>query len=445
MNPENSLVGLRGFLIDAPDYGRIRARSDGAIILDGTQIVEVGDYREISNQPRAQPVRWSHSPRAAIFPGLIDLHTHLPQYPAVARGECELLPWLRRHIFPLEREFKGARVGPEAAAFFAELARHGTTTAMVYSAIFEDSTEAAFHAALSSGLRVIMGKMMMDVGSYGNLQPTKVVSISLHESERLCRAWHGAGGGLIEYAVSPRFAVSCSEKMMRGAADLAQRYGVYIQSHLAENLEEIEKVRHQFPSAQDYTDVYEQCGMLTERTVLGHCIHLSDREREALATRGVRVAHCPTANLFLTSGVMPLDQMRAAGLHIGLGSDVGAGTELNLWQVMRSAIESQKVRAMFQEGVTIPTAGEVLHLATQGAAEALGKGQLIGTFEVGKEADITVMDLGALLPYRQARAVQELTPEDVLNLCIYRGGPAAVLETIVRGQSVFRAPEPELF
>ncbi len=198
MNPENSLVGLRGFLIDAPDYGRIRARSDGAIILDGTQIVEVGDYREISNQPRAQPVRWSHSPRAAIFPGLIDLHTHLPQYPAVARGECELLPWLRRHNFPLEREFKGARVGPEAAAFFAELARHGTTTAMVYSAIFEDSTEAAFHAALSSGLRVIMGKMMMDVGSYGNLQPTKVVSISLHESERLCRAWHGAGGGLIE-------------------------------------------------------------------------------------------------------------------------------------------------------------------------------------------------------------------------------------------------------
>jgi guanine deaminase len=441
----DTLLGLRGYLIDCPEYGRVRARSDGAVILEGTQIAEVGDYRELSNQPRSQPIRWMHSQRAAIFPGLIDLHTHLPQYPAVARGDCELLPWLRRHIFPLEREFKGARVGPEAAAFFAELARHGTTTAMVYSAIFEDSTEAAFHAALSSGLRVIMGKMMMDVGSYGNLQPTKVLSISLHESERLCRTWHGAGQGLIEYAVSPRFAVSCSEKMMRGAAELAARHGAYLQTHLAENLEEIEKVRHQFPSAQDYTDVYEQCGLLTERTVLGHCIHLSEREREALASRGARIAHCPTANLFLTSGVMPLDRMRAAGLHIGLGSDVGAGTELNLWQVMRSCIESQKVRAMCTEGVVIPTSGEVLYLATQGAAEALGKGSVIGTFEVGKEADITVMDLGSLIPYRQSKALHDLTPDDVLNLCIYRGGPHAVIETFVRGQSVFRAPEPELF
>jgi guanine deaminase len=290
-----------------------------------------------------------------------------------------------------------------------------------------------------------MGKMMMDVGSYGNLQPTKVVSISLHETERLCKTWHGAGEGLIEYAVSPRFAVSCSEKMMRGAAEVAAKYGAYLQTHLAENLEEIEKVRHQFPGAQDYTDVYDQCGLLTERTVLGHCIHLSDREREALAARGARVAHCPTANLFLTSGIMPLDRLRAAGLLIGLGSDVGAGTELNLWQVMRSAIESQKARAMFEADVQIPSPGAVLHLATMGAAEALGKGATIGSFEVGKEADITVMDLGALLPYRQSKAADELTPEDALNLCIYRGGPHAVLETFVRGRSVFRAPEPELF
>jgi len=441
----DSLLGLRGFLIEAPEPGRVRSRSDGAIVIEGTQIAEVGDYREISARPHAQPIRWLHTQGAAIFPGLIDLHTHLPQYPAVARGDCELLPWLRRHIFPLEREFKGARVGPEAAAFFAELARHGTTSAMVYAAIFEDSTEAAFHAALASGLRVIMGKMMMDVGSYGNLQPTKVASISLHESERLCRTWHGAGAGLIEYAVSPRFAVACSEKMMRGAADLAARYGAYIQTHLAENLEEIEKVRHQFPGALDYTDVYEQCGLLTERTVLGHCIHLSDREREAIAARGASVAHCPTANLFLNSGIMPLERMRAAGLRIGLGSDVGAGPELNMWQVMRTAIETQKIRAMYEPGVHIPTAGEALHLATQGAAEALGKGEVVGTFDIGKEADLTVMNLGALVPYRQSRSGHELTAEDVLNLCIYRGGPAAVLETMVRGRSVFHAPAPELF
>ena len=191
----------------------------------------------------------------------------MPQYPAVARGTSELLPWLRTQIFPLEREFTGPKGRRQAGAFFPELARHGTTTAMLYTAIYEDSTEAAFHAAAKSGLRIIMGKMMMDVGSYGNLQPTKIVSISLHESERLCKTWHGAAEGLIDYAFSPRFAVACSEKLMRSAAELAAQYGAYIQTHLAENREEIEKVRNQFTWAEDYTAVYEKCGMLGPRTV----------------------------------------------------------------------------------------------------------------------------------------------------------------------------------
>ncbi len=440
------LLGLRGCLIDAPEYDRLRSRSDGALVLDGRRIAEMGDYSELFRKLRPRPVRWLHSARAAIFPGLIDLHTHLPQYPAVARGQSDLLPWLRQHIFPLEREFTGVKGRREAGAFFAELARNGTTTAMVYGAIFEDSCEAAFHAAAASGLRVIMGKMMMDVGSYGQLQPTKIVSISLHESERLCKTWHGADEGRIDYAFSPRFAVACSEKLMRGAAELAENYGAFIQTHLAENLEEIEKVRHQFPAAKDYTDVYEQCGLLTPRTVLGHCIHLSAREREAMAAAGANVAHCPTANLFLGSGIMPLDRTRAAGLRVGLGSDVAAGPELNLWRVMRAALESQKARSFYEKDTAVPSLATVLHLATQGAANALGKGALVGTFDVGKEADLTVMDIGALLPYRQSsKTIADLTAEDVLSLCIHRGGPEAVLETFVRGQSIHRAPEPELF
>ena len=400
----------------------------------------------MARKPRSQPVRWLHSNRVAVFPGLIDLHTHLPQYPAVARGTSELLPWLRQHIFPLEREFTGPKGRREAGAFFPELARHGTTTAMVYAAIFEDSAEAAFHAASKSGLRIIMGKMMMDVGSYGKLQPTKIVSISLHESERLCKTWHGANEGLIEYAFSPRFAVACSEKLMRGAADLAAKHGAYIQTHLAENLEEIEKVRNQFTWAQDYTEVYEKCGLLTPRTILGHGIHLGPREHEAIAAAGSSIAHCPTANLFLRSGILPLEKVRAAGIRIGLGTDVAAGPELNLWQVMRSAIESQKARGFYEKDVLVPSPATALHLATQGAAEALGKGGDIGSFEIGKEADLTIMNHGALLPYRQAsKTVANLTAEDIVSLCIYRGGPHAVVETFVRGQSVHRAVEPELF
>jgi len=446
VNAGSALTGLRGFLIDAPEWGKLRAWPDGGIVLDEGRIAEIGDYDTLAKKPRPQPVRWLHSPRVAIFPGLIDIHAHLPQYPAVARGTGQLLPWLRNYIFPLEREFTGPKGRREGGAFFSELARHGTTTAMLYTAIYEDSADAAFQAAEKSGLRIIMGKMMMDVGSYGNLQPTKIVSISLHETERLCKQWHGAADGLIDYAVSPRFAVACTEKLMRGAAELATKYGAYVQTHLAENHGEIERVRHQFTWARDYTDVYEKCGLLGPRTVLGHCIHLSDREREALAATRSVVAHCPTSNLYLSSGIMPLEKIRAAGLRIGLGSDVAAGPELNMWQVMRSTIESQKARSFYEPGAEVPTPAMALHLATQGAAEALGKGAAIGSFEIGKEADFTVMSFGALLPYRESsKATNNLTAEDILSLCIYRGGPHAVMETFVRGQSVHRALEPELF
>ena len=446
MSADASLIGIRGWLIDAPEPGKLRSWTDGALIIDGAQIAEVGDYDALSKKPRPQPVRWLHSDRVAVFPGLIDLHAHVPQYPVVARGTSDLLPWLRQYIFPAEREFTGPRGRREAGAFFTELARQGTTTAMLYTAIYEDSADACFHAAAQSGLRVIMGKMMMDVGSYGQLQPTKIKSISLAETERLLTKWNGANDGLIEYAVSPRFAVACSEDLMRSSADIAQRHGTYVQTHLAENLEEIEKVRNQFPWAADYTDVYEKCGLLTPRTMLGHCIHLSPRERERLAATGASAAHCPTANLFLRSGILALDTLRAAGVRVGLGSDVAAGPELNLWRVMRGCIEAQKARAFYEKDAAVPTPADALHLATQAAADALGKGRVIGSFDIGKEADVTVVDFGALLPYRKSsKAANDLTTEDVVSLCIYRGGPEATIETFVRGRSVYQAPAPGLF
>ncbi len=381
-----------------------------------------------------------------VFPGLIDVHSHVPQYPAVARGTSELLPWLQQSIFPLEREFTGGRARREATAFFAELAKQGTTTAMLYTAIFEDSCDAAFQAADQSGLRVIMGKMMMDLGSYGKLSPTQILTTSLQETERLCKTWHGAASGRLEYAVSPRFAVACTEEMMRAAGAVAAKHGTYIQTHLSENLDEVERVRTLHPWAQSYTDVYRGCGLLTSRTVLGHCIHLNDGERGMIAAAGASIAHCPTANLFLRSGILPLEKARAAGIRVGLGTDVAAGPELNLWRVMRSAIESQKARSFYQPEAEIPTPAAALHLATQGGALALGKGGVIGSFEVGKEADLAVIDYQALLPYRRAaKGINDLTAEDIVSVCIYRGGPDAVLETFVRGQSVYRAMAPELF
>ena len=152
----------------------------------------------------------------------------------------------------------------------------------------------------------------------GALQPKKILSVSLIESERLCRKWHGAAEGRLEYALSPRFAVTCSEKLMRSAAELAQRFGAYLQTHLAENREEIEKVHHLHMSARDYTDVYEMCGLLTPKTMLGHCLHLNSREIDAIAAAQSNIAHCPTSNLFLGSGLLKLDELLNAGLAIGL-------------------------------------------------------------------------------------------------------------------------------
>jgi guanine deaminase len=437
---EHDLFGLRGFVIDAPEFGTLRGRQRGAVIVENGRIGAVGDYDDLRRVQRTTPVRWLDHGAVAIFPGLIDCHTHLPQYSAVARGESELLPWLRQHIFPVEREFTGPKARAEAPQFFHELARHGTTTAMVYAAIYEDSCEIGFEAAKESGLRVILGKMMMDIGSYGQLQPKKVVSVSLMESERLCRKWHRAEEGRLEYAFSPRFAVACTEKLMRGAAEMAARFDAYLQTHLAENREEIEKIRHLYMGAHDYTHVYEKCGLLTPRTVLGHCIHLNPREIAAIAAAQSTVAHCPSSNLFLGSGLMKLDQLVKAGIAVGLGSDVAAGPELNMWRVMRAAIDVQKARTAYEPNLPALRPSEAFYLGTHGGACALGKADRIGTLDVGKEADLLVVDLSALAPYPEnQQALERLSTEDVLALCIYRGNAQANLETYVRGKCVYQA------
>ena len=438
---DGHLFGIRGFLIDTPDFGVLRGRPAGAVIIEKGKILARGDYDDLRRTHRTPAVNWIDYGKVAIFPGLIDCHTHLPQYSAVARGESELLPWLRQNIFPVERDFTGPKAREEAPQFFHELARHGTTTAMIYAAIYEDSCEIGFEAAKASGLRVILGKMMMDIASYGQIQPKKVLSISLVESERLCRKWHRTEEGRLEYAFSPRFAVTCSERMMRSAAELASRFGAYLQTHLAENREEIEKVHHHFMGARDYTHVYEKCGMLTPKTVLGHCIHLNPREIAAIAAAQSSVAHCPTSNLFLGSGLIKLDQLLKAGIAVGLGSDVAAGPELNMWQVMRAAIDVQKARGAYEPNLRPLRPNEALYLATQGGARALSKSEIIGTLDTGKEADLIIVDLATLLPYpKDAAALQELSAEDALALCIYRGGPQAILEAYVRGKTVYRSP-----
>ncbi len=379
-------------------------------------------------------------PATLVIPGLIDAHAHLPQYPLVGRHEPGLLPWLEKHVFPAERRFTGAARPPaelaaETDAFFAALAAHGITTAVLFAAIWEDSTRLAFETAARRGQRAIIGKVMMDEGSYGAAQPVRARQLSLAESRRLAADWHGANQGLLEYAVSPRFAVTCSMELLREAAALARDFDCFIQTHLAENHAEIAAVRRRFPDARDYTDVYDRAGLLGPRTLLGHCLHLAAAETATLAARGARVVHCPTSNLFLGSGLCPLDRLLAAGIPVALGSDVAAGPELNPFHVMRAAVETQQARRTLDPAVPPLTPAHAFHLATAGAAAALGKQGQIGRLDPGLDADLVELDLAALLPHGgRFAAPADLDANLLLSLLVHRGGPRAIRRCFVRGR-----------
>jgi guanine deaminase len=405
--------GLRGFLIDAPEPGRLRGIRDGGVWIEDGVIAAVGPFDDVRRTPGTERIQWQHSPEAVIIPGLIDLRANLAQYSVVTRVE--------RQAKLAEREFNAAAAREFAPLFFEALARNGTTCAMLRAAASEESCEVVFEEAEKFGARVIFGMTLAGADSV------------LESGERLCRKWHGRDGGRLEYAFSPRDAVVCGEEFLREAGLLARKFDAFLQAPLAE-------------TRDGAVAFYADCGLFGDRSVLAHCIHLDDEEVRLLAKSRSAVAHCPTSDLFLNGGVMPLDCMLAAGLRVGLGSNVAGGPELDLWRVMRCSIESQKVRSFYQPGVRVPTAAEVFYLATLGGACALGKEALIGTLDLGKDADLVVLDLAQALPYGARGNVHcDLSVEEVITMLAYRGGPQTVVETFVRGTSIYRAPAPLLF
>jgi len=264
------------------------------------------------------------------------------------------------------------------------------------------------------------------------LDDREVLELSLAQSRRLIERWHGRDGGRLCYAVTPRFAVACSEEMLRRSAALAAETGTYWQTHLAEDRHEIEEVHRLFPEAADYTAVYERAGALGPRSIFAHGIYLSDREVEALAASGASLAHCPSSNLFLASGAMPLARYRAAGLSIGLGSDVAGGPDLSLFSVMRAGAYVQSgLRTIRGDDGPILRPLDWLALASLQGARALGIGDSVGSLERGKEADFIAVD-----PRRTAPISGQQTddPSDLMSRLIYRERPDMVRGAWVRGR-----------
>ncbi|MDP9483006.1 MAG: amidohydrolase family protein, partial [Chloroflexota bacterium] len=322
---------------------------DGAIEVDASgRIVAIGPSpnRATGEGPVAVDLR-----PLVLMPGLVDLHVHLPQIPNAGVGAgLDLLSWLDRYIFPLEREFDGPAAERLAPAAFRAMAAAGTTTALMYGAVFEPSLEAAFRAAEAHGIRAIIGKVMMDRLTYDERLPAdRILATSLRQSADLCARWHGRDDGRLQYAFTPRFAVSCTADMLRESATLARQTGAYWQTHLSEDRNELREVARLFPEAIDYLDVYDRAGGLGSRTVLAHAIHLSAREVARIVETDTALAHCPASNLFLASGAMPLARYRAAGIRVGLGTDVAAGPELSILANMRAGAYTQSALRVLED------------------------------------------------------------------------------------------------
>ena len=374
-----------------------------------------------------------------LLPGMVDLHAHLPQLPNAGLGSgLDLLTWLDRYVFPLERQFDeeadAARLAPAA---FRTFAAAGTTTLLAYGAVYRASMDGAFRAAEEHGIRAILGKVMMDRITYDEtIDPSTILERSVRESAELIEAWHGRDDGRLGYAVTPRFAVSCSEDMLRESAALAARTGAWWQTHVSEDPGEIAEVARLFPEAEDYVDVYDRAGGLGTRTILAHAVHLGDRELSRLVETGTRVAHCPASNLFLASGIMPLARYLEAGLRVGLGSDVAGGPDPSIFSVMRVGAYAQAALRTVA-GDPRPMLGPLdwLRLGTLDGARALGLEGLVGSIEPGKEADLIAVDprLTAArrdLPYDAGR----VEPEEVMSRLIFRAHPDMVRGAWVRGR-----------
>jgi guanine deaminase len=368
------------------------------------------------------------------MPGMVDLHAHLPQLPNAGLGAgLDLLTWLERYIFPLEREFDEEAAEKLAPVAFRSFAAVGTTTAVVYGAVYEASLDACFRAAETHGIRAVIGKVMMDRLRYDpTVLDAEVLELSLRQSQNLIERWHGRDDGRLLYAVTPRFAVSCSAEMLRESAALAAATGAYWQTHLAEDRHEVEEVGELFPDAADYTDVYERAGGLGPKAILAHAIYLGEREIERLAATRSRVAHCPSSNLFLSSGAMPLARYLEAGISVGLGSDVAAGPDLSLFSVMRAGAYTQSgLRTML--GETRPSLATLdwLRMGSLEGARALGLEQRIGSLEPGKEADFICVDPRVTSP---TAAGEMSDPSDLMSRLIYRGRPDMIRGAWVRGR-----------
>lgn len=436
------LRGVRGSFLDFtgdPFYqaasASIRYFADGLLVLEKGTVQALGHYGELIDRYKGLAV--TDYSGMLITPGLIDTHIHFPQTEMMAAYGEQLLEWLNRYTFPTETKFRDITYARQVAALFLDqLLKNGTTTALVFAAVFPESVEAFFEAAEARRLRMIAGKVMMDRHAPEALCDT--AESSYHQTKQLIQKWHHRGRLL--YAVTPRFAATSSEAQLQLAGKLLTEFpDVYLHTHLSENVNEVAWIEQLFPQCKGYLDVYDWAGLVTARSIFAHGVQLTDAEFERLSAANSAIAFCPTSNLFLGSGLFKIEKAKSEDhpIKLGLGTDIGAGTSFSLLQ---TASEAYKVAQLRSQQLSPFCA---LFLATLGGARALSLEDKIGSFDLGKEADFVVLNPRAtpLMAFRNPEVMPQTLEalSDRLFSLIVMGGEQAVHATYILGEAAYVA------
>ncbi|MDR7031426.1 guanine deaminase [Mesorhizobium sp. BE184] len=409
------------------DHAAYAYEDDGGLLIRDGKIVAAGAYADVAKQAGDDTKTIDHRPHL-LLPGFIDAHVHFPQMQVIASYGAELLDWLNTYTFPEESKFQNAQHGRRIARLFLdEMVRHGTTTVAAYCSVHRESAEAFFAEAHDRNMLTIAGKVMMDRNAPDAVLDTP--QSGYDDTRALIEKWHGKGRQHV--AITPRFAITSSPEQLEMSGALAREFpDLHMQTHLSENHAEIAFTQQLFPWSKDYTDVYERYGLLGKKSLFGHCIHLSEREADALSDSGSVAVFCPTSNLFLGSGLFDYQRYRRREkpLRIAAATDVGGGTS---YSMLRTMDEGYKVIALNGEKLN---PFQSFWQLTRGNAEALSLADKVGTLEEGTDADIIVLDAGAT-PAMGLRMENIETLAEELFLLQTLGDDRAIREVYVAGRA----------
>lgn len=434
--PVGKVTALRGplvYFLDDPFLTDPKTafvhESDGLVVCCGGLIERVGPASSLLAE-LPEGVTPVHYPDCLISSGFIDTHVHYVQTGMIGAFGEKLLDWLTEYTFVTEQEFRDkAYADAVARTFCGELLRNGTTSAMVFCAVYPQSVDALFEEAARRNMRLIAGKVLMNRNAPDALLDT--AQQGYDQSKALIEKWHGQGRAL--YAITPRFAPTSTPAQLELAGALwKEAPGTFVQTHISENLAEIAWVKDLFPRCSSYLDIYDRSGLTGRRAMLAHGVHLSEDELCRCHETGTAISHCPTSNLFLGSGLFSVKSAKdpKRPVHVGMGTDIGAGTSFSLLATMNEAYKVAQLGAYAMDAL------KAFYLSTLGGARALALDDRIGTIQPGREADLVILDPNAtpLLKFRNERS---RSIEETLFVLMTMGDDRAVRATYIAGECAY--------